>query len=124
MGLMRCIPRPDLPRTAQSLVPILGQVPRAPDDRPIGCSFGRRCGYFVSGTCDQRTIPLATIGLHGSASVRCVRSPEITMPVAPGLVASNAPTVADTILAVRDLDKSYALRGPAKGRMQCVPIAV
>ena len=45
MGLMRCIPRPDLPRAAQCLMPIPGQV-CAPDDRPAGCSFGPRCWVF------------------------------------------------------------------------------
>jgi peptide/nickel transport system ATP-binding protein len=116
MGLMRCIPRPDLPRQAQSLVPIPGQV-CAPDDRPIGCSFGPRCGYFSAGTCDQGAIRLDAIGLDGAASVRCVRSPAIAVRPAPGRVDASARTVTDTILTVTDLDKFYPLRGPAKGRM-------
>jgi peptide/nickel transport system ATP-binding protein len=116
MGLMRCIPRPDMPRSAQSLIPIPGQV-CAPDDRPVGCTFGPRCGYFIAGTCDRGAIPLGTIGLDDAASVRCVRAPEIALPPAPERVDARAPTVADAILTVTDLDKFYALRGPAKGRV-------
>jgi peptide/nickel transport system ATP-binding protein len=116
MGLMRCIPRPDLPRTAQSLVPIPGQV-CAPDDRPIGCSFGPRCGHFSAGMCDRGAIPLGAIAPDGTASVRCVRSSDIAVQPAPEPVAAGAQAVAETILTVTDLDKSYALRGPAKGRV-------
>jgi peptide/nickel transport system ATP-binding protein len=116
MGLMRCIPRPDLPRMAQCLIPIPGQV-CAPDDRPVGCSFGPRCWYFSAGTCDQGEIPLGAVGLDRTTSVRCVRTPVTELQPAPGLVEGGARTVADAILAVTDLDKFYALRGQAKGRV-------
>jgi peptide/nickel transport system ATP-binding protein len=116
LGLMRCIPRPDLPRKAQSLIPIPGQV-CAPDDRPIGCSFGPRCGYFTRGTCDKDAIPLGAIGSEGTASVRCARAPEIVFQSAPKPVEASAPTAEDTILAVTNLDKFYPLRGPTEGRV-------
>jgi len=116
LGLMRCIPRADLPRKAQSLIPIPGQV-CAPDDRPIGCSFGPRCGYFTPGTCDKDAIPLGAIGSEGTASVRCARAPEIVFQSAPKPVEASAPTAEDTILAVTDLDKFYPLRGPTEGRV-------
>jgi peptide/nickel transport system ATP-binding protein len=114
MGLMRCIPRPDLPRAVQSLVPIPGQV-CAPDDRPVGCGFGPRCWYFSPGVCDRRAIPLEAIDPDGTASVRCVRASEIAVQPAPLPAAADAPVVTEVILAVTDLDKSYALRRPAKG---------
>ncbi len=116
LGLIRCIPRPDLPRTAQSLLPIPGQV-CAPDNRPIGCSFGPRCSYFTVGTCDKDAIPLGSIGAAGITSVRCVRSPEIVFQSGPNTVGTSARTATDTILAVTDLDKFFPLGRRGQGRV-------
>jgi peptide/nickel transport system ATP-binding protein len=116
MGLMRCIPRPDLPRAAQCLVPIPGQV-CAPDDRPVGCSFGPRCLHFSPWVCDRGAIPLAAIGSDGTASVRCARSSEIALQPVPTPIEASAPVADDAILTVAGLDKFYPLRGPGKRRV-------
>lgn len=47
-GLVRCIPRPDLPRAAQWLTPITGQV-CAPDDRPPWMRFWAAMRLFRRG---------------------------------------------------------------------------
>jgi peptide/nickel transport system ATP-binding protein len=110
MGLIRCIPRPDLPRSLQRLIPIPGQV-CAPDARPTGCGFGPRCDHFVSGTCDRAAIPLLPAG---TASVRCVRAAEIGGRAVTAPTAVDVQRGGDTILAVSNLDKVYPLRGRTK----------
>ncbi|HME21059.1 MAG TPA: dipeptide ABC transporter ATP-binding protein [Acetobacteraceae bacterium] len=114
MGLVRCIPRPDLPRGAQCLVPIPGQV-SAPGDRPTGCRFGPRCEHFSRGVCDRAAISLEAIDPH--STVRCARAAA----VAPLPMLQRVDGVTDlreeTLVAVEGLDKFYALRGPAKGHV-------
>jgi peptide/nickel transport system ATP-binding protein len=112
MGLVRCIPRPDLPRAAQRLVPIPGQV-SAPGERPIGCRFGPRCEHFRRRFCDQAAISLDTI--DPASAVRCVRSATIAaLPILGGVDGVTSPRD-KILLEVADLDKFYTLRGPAKG---------
>ena len=110
MGLIRCIPRPDLPRSLQRLIPIPGQV-CAPDARPTSCGFGPRCDHFVAGTCDRAAIPLLPAG---AASVRCVRAAEIGGRAVTAPTAVDVQRGGDTILAVSNLDKVYPLRGRTK----------
>ncbi len=114
MGLVRCIPRPDLPRAAQRLVPIPGQV-SAPGERPIGCRFGPRCEHFRRRFCDQAAISLDTI--DPASAVRCVRSATIAaLPILGGVDGVTSPRD-KILLEVADLDKFYTLRGPAKGHV-------
>jgi len=109
MGLFRCIPRPDLPREAQHLRPIRGQV-SAPTERPPGCIFSPRCDHFQAGRCDTGRIPLESVDLDATAKVRCLRWKEIEPP--PLDPREDAERVAgeDILLAVTDLDKVYQLR--------------
>jgi peptide/nickel transport system ATP-binding protein len=113
-GLVRCIPRPDLPRAAQRLVPIPGQV-SAPGERPTGCRFGPRCEHFSRRICDQATILLEAI--DPASAVRCARSATIVPLPMLGNVASVVDPRDKTLVSVEGLDKFYALRGPAKGHV-------
>ena len=44
-GLFGCIPLPHADKNARPLVSIKGQLP-LPHERPEGCNFGPRCGFF------------------------------------------------------------------------------
>jgi peptide/nickel transport system ATP-binding protein len=114
MGLVRCIPRPDLPRSEQRLVPIAGQV-CSPDDRPLGCAFGPRCDHFVADMCARSAIPLHAIGSEGAVSVRCVRASEIVVAPAPKSIDLAVRSGGDTILSVTGLDKFYQVRRSSGG---------
>jgi peptide/nickel transport system ATP-binding protein len=114
MGLVRCIPRPDLPRATQRLVPIPGQV-SAPGERPTGCRFGPRCEHFSRRVCDQATILLEPI--DPASAVRCARSATIApLPMLENLAGAVDPRD-QTLVAAERLDKFYPLRGPAKGHV-------
>ena len=49
-GLFNSIPLPGADKNARPLVPIPGQLP-LPHQRPQGCWFGPRCGYFDQAIC-------------------------------------------------------------------------
>ena len=53
-GLFRSMPMPGTNKNDNPLVPIPGQLP-LPHQRPKGCNFGPRCGYFVEGLCTPPT---------------------------------------------------------------------
>jgi peptide/nickel transport system ATP-binding protein len=116
MGLVGCIPRPDLPREAQRLAPIPGQVP-SPNDRPPGCGFGPRCEHFRRGVCDGERIPLQVLDATGTTSVRCARASAIAAQAAPEHAGTIAREDADAIVEVNGLDKFYAVRRSAKGQV-------
>jgi peptide/nickel transport system ATP-binding protein len=115
MGLMRCIPRPDLPRALQPLTPIRGQVP-APNERPVGCRFAPRCEHVRQGVCDRGVMPLQALDPDGIAAVRCARVSEITSQSLADRADPATRRDEDTLVAVDNLDKSYLLRGRGKGR--------
>ncbi len=56
-GLFRSIPMPGTNKNDNPLVPIPGQLP-LPHERPSGCNFGPRCGYFAPGLCDEADVPM------------------------------------------------------------------
>jgi peptide/nickel transport system ATP-binding protein len=115
MGLMRCIPRPDLPRAMQQLTPIRGQVP-APNERPIGCSFAPRCDHVRRGVCDQGVMLLKQLDPDRIAYARCARVSEISSQQS--ISGRGGPATRrdeDTLVAVTNLDKWYLLRGHGKG---------
>jgi peptide/nickel transport system ATP-binding protein len=144
-GLLRCIPRPDLPRTLQTLTPIPGQMPSA-QERPAGCRFGPRCAHFRREVCGREPIPLTGLEPDGMASIRCARAGDIMGQAVPvgadpaahhdvavqhDVAAQHAPPAQhdptaqhdlaaqndnQTLLAVRALDKFYPLRGQNKVR--------
>ncbi len=114
-GLLRCIPRPDLPRELQKLVPIPGQM-QSVQELPAGCRFGPRCVQFRRDACDRHPIPLRELEPGGTASTRCARAEEITWRNTPGRVQPCARDHDETLLTVSALDKFYPLRGRNKGR--------
>ncbi len=115
-GLVRCIPRPDLPRALQRLAPIRGQV-SAPHERPTGCSFAPRCDYVRPGICDHGTIPLAAPGSDAMVLVRCARASEITSLPLPDRVEFVAQDDEGTLVTVDGLDKVFPLRGWGRSHM-------
>jgi peptide/nickel transport system ATP-binding protein len=120
-GLLRCIPRPDLPRALQTLTPIPGQMPSA-QERPAGCRFGSRCAHFRREVCDRGPVPLTEFEPDGAASTRCVRARDLvaqTTQIGAEPAARGEPAAQNynqTLLTVRALDKFYPLRGRNKGR--------
>jgi peptide/nickel transport system ATP-binding protein len=109
-GLMRCIPRPDLPRALQRLTAIRGQVP-APNERPTGCSFAPRCDYVRPGVCDHGTIPLTAPAFDATVLVRCARTSEIASLPLSARTEFVAQVDEGTLVTVDGLDKVYPLRG-------------
>jgi peptide/nickel transport system ATP-binding protein len=73
-GLFGCIPLPHADKNARPLVAIQGQLP-LPHERPPGCNFGPRCGFFESGLCDAGDIGAEYVDTDDDPRhrVRCVR---------------------------------------------------
>ncbi|MDP6786264.1 MAG: ABC transporter ATP-binding protein [Rhodospirillales bacterium] len=73
-GLFGCIPLPHADKNARPLVAIQGQLP-LPHERPPGCNFGPRCGFFESGLCDGGDIGVEFVDTDNDPHhrVRCVR---------------------------------------------------
>jgi peptide/nickel transport system ATP-binding protein len=116
IGLVNCIPRPDLPREMQRLSPIPGQVP-SPNDRPSGCSFGPRCAHFSRDICDGGRIPLQALDSDGIASVRCARATALASLSVSHPAEVLARRDETTLVAVAGLDKFYAIGRSAHGRV-------
>ena len=108
-GLLRCIPRPDLPRGKQKLVPIPGQM-QSHQESHVGCRFGPRCEHYRRELCDQAPIPLKVLEPDGLASARCARTEEIVWQPMEGGAESGVPYHDETLLAVKALDKFYPIR--------------
>lgn len=75
-ALFRSIPLPGADKNSRPLVAIQGNFP-LPHERPPGCNFGPRCGYFEEGRCNIGEIPMRTVPgfkRHGS---RCLKFEEI-----------------------------------------------
>jgi peptide/nickel transport system ATP-binding protein len=113
-ALFRSIPLPGADKNARPLVAIPGNFP-LPHERPKGCNFGPRCGYFEKGRCDAADIPMFDAGGDRHAS-RCLRFTEIdwSAPPAAGKVQEKTP-VGDVVLRLEDLRKYYAVSGSAFG---------
>ena len=120
-GLFRSIPMPGTNKNDNPLVPIPGQLP-LPHERPAGCNFGPRCGYFVEGLCDQADVPMREVdGAHGHES-RCLRIEAIDWARASRPAARLEPvSIGAPVLDVTRLKKHYrvaasALFGKGEGR--------
>ena len=72
-GLFASIPLPGADKNAHPLVAIPGQLP-LPHQRPQGCNFGPRCGFFVAGRCDARAIPMHGDGRRRRRPRRALQS--------------------------------------------------
>jgi peptide/nickel transport system ATP-binding protein len=108
-GLLRCIPRPDLPRSMQKLVPIPGQM-QSHRESAVGCRFGPRCEHFHRELCDRAPIPLQVLGPDGVASARCARMADIALQSTESFVEPEVKHDDGSLLAVSALDKFFPVR--------------
>ena len=113
-GLVRCVPRPDLPRALQRLTPIPGQVPSLREHQS-GCRFAPRCDHMRPGACDRGEITLATLATDPMTAVRCARASEVTSPPLPDHVESATQESGRTLVMADGLGKIYPLRGHGRG---------
>jgi peptide/nickel transport system ATP-binding protein len=110
-ALFRSIPLPGADKTSRPLVAIPGNFP-LPHERPRGCNFGPRCGYFAEGRCDGADVPMGAVPGDDRHFTRCLRSGEIdwARPPAPPVVAPRLPP-GDVVLRMEDLRKYYEVAG-------------
>jgi peptide/nickel transport system ATP-binding protein len=111
--LFRSTPLPGADKNARPLTAIPGNFP-LPHERPPGCNFGPRCGYFVAGRCDAQDIPMGQIEGHERHESRCLRIEEIdwSAPVRPRATGERA-RVGDVVLKVDNLKKHYEVAANA-----------
>jgi peptide/nickel transport system ATP-binding protein len=108
-GLMQSIPRASTEN--ESRLSTIGGFAPALDQRSAGCVFANRCPIALQ-QCHDEKPPLEQ---QGNAVVRCWRSSEITAGIAePQFRAAapveSAPPLADVVLDVRHLSKSFSER--------------
>jgi peptide/nickel transport system ATP-binding protein len=108
-GLFRSIPMPGANKNDNPLVPIPGQLP-LPYERPGGCNFGPRCGYFLGGVCDKADAPMRAVpGMDGRQS-RCMRIEEIDWSAPPREKTRLEPVrIGSEVLTIDRLKKRYRL---------------
>ena len=111
-GLFGCIPLPHADKNARPLIPIRGQLP-LPHERPEGCNFGPRCGFFEPGLCDAGNVrmePVRTERGH-EHRVRCRRWNDIDPDQTLALGVRKAPLEAgEKVLEVDAMQKYYEVR--------------
>src|SRR5262249_45679398 len=104
-ALFRAIPLPGADKTARPLQAIPGHLP-LPYERPPGCHFGPRCGYFVAGRCDAALVPM--VGVEPGHASRCLRTAEIAWGSSDFAPAGREPgAVGAPVLTVTSLRKYY-----------------
>ena len=111
-GLFGCIPLPHADKNARPLVSIKGQLP-LPHERPEGCNFGPRCGFFEQGRCDEGLIPMEGVHTDDDPAhrVRCMRWEGIDVSEAVRVDEVREPIeVGETVLEVADMRKYYKVR--------------
>ena len=111
-GLFGCIPLPHADKNARPLVSIKGQLP-LPHQRPEGCNFGPRCGFFAGGRCDTGLIPIEKVHTDDDPAhrVRCTRWNEIDVTEVVRVEESREPIdVGETVLEVTNMRKYYKVR--------------
>ena len=118
-GLFACIPLPSADKHARPLVPIPGQLP-LPHERPKGCNFGPRCGFFKPGLCDARDIAMEPVRSDDDPNhqVRCIRWNEIDPDRAVVKGIGRPPVeVGETVLEVDNMKKYYVVRDRSIGAL-------
>ncbi len=111
-GLFRSIPLPGADRNSRPLVAIPGQLP-LPHERPEGCNFGPRCGYFQAGRCDRGVIAMAAAP-GDRHFTRCLRGAEIDWAAPPAVTARPAAAPLGAVaLRAEGLSKHYAVAANA-----------
>ena len=112
-ALFRSIPLPGADKTARPLVAIPGNFP-LPHERPPGCNFGPRCGYFEAGRCDAGPIPMAPVPGAARHDSRCLRFGEIDWSAPPDTAARQAKAeIGAPVLRVENLRKYYEVAANA-----------
>jgi peptide/nickel transport system ATP-binding protein len=115
IGLMRSVPRLDLPRTAR-LESIEGLPPdlRSP---PAGCRFAPRCPHRLDACADE--VPLREVEHHHLSA--CIRAGEIASgrlvpePLAPAAGKTRAASTSEPLLVVEGLRKYFGVRVSGAG---------
>ncbi len=109
-GLFRSIPLPGADKTTRPLISIPGNFP-LPHERPPGCNFGPRCGYFAAGRCDAAEIAMVQVEGDARHETRCIRTREIDWDAPPPRKADVARTApGDVVLRVDNLKKYYEVK--------------
>jgi len=118
-GLFGCIQLPHADKNARPLVGIQGQLP-LPHERPQGCNFGPRCGFFEDGLCDAGDIGAEAVDTDNDPRhrVRCVRWRDID-PDALIVKTDGKPPVkiGEKVLHVVGMQKYYEVRDRSIGAM-------
>jgi peptide/nickel transport system ATP-binding protein len=108
-GLFNSIPLPGADKNARPLVPIPGQLP-LPHQRPQGCWFGPRCGYFEQSICSHGHVAIETVDAVSGHGARCRRFREIDWDAArPVRKPVEAAPLGPVVLEVDRLKKYYEL---------------
>ncbi len=112
-GLFRSMPLPGTNKNDNPLVPIPGQLP-LPYERPQGCNFGPRCGYFLAGVCDQADVPMREVAEGVGHMSRCLRVEAIDWSAAAQKANLFKPVeIGPDVLEVDRLQKHYRVAASA-----------
>ncbi|HZZ21764.1 MAG TPA: ABC transporter ATP-binding protein [Roseiarcus sp.] len=112
-GLFRSIPMPGTNKNDNPLVPIPGQLP-LPHERPKGCNFGPRCGYFVEGLCDEADVPMREVAGASGHESRCLRVETIDWAQSSRQATRLEPvSIGAPVLDVERLKKHYRVAASA-----------
>jgi len=112
-ALFRSMPLPGADKNARPLAAIPGSFP-LPHERPPGCNFGPRCGYFVGGRCDAHAVRMVAVGGRERHESRCLRVAEIDWDApAPRRERAASAAIGEVVLEVDDLKKHYEVAGSA-----------
>jgi len=118
-GLFGCIPLPHCDKNARPLVAIPGQLP-LPHERPPGCNFGPRCGFFSAGRCDAEAVAIEPVTTDDDPRhrVRCLRWNEIDPEAAVVEGESKPPVeVGERVLEVDEMQKYYEVHDHSMAAM-------
>lgn len=114
-ALFRSIPLPGADKNAAPLIAIPGNFP-LPHERPKGCNFGPRCGYFEDGRCNQGDIRMSTVPGDDRHASRCLRWQEIDWAARPAAQKATEKTkIGPVVLRMDDLKKYYEVSSSAFG---------
>ncbi|HFQ15108.1 MAG TPA: ATP-binding cassette domain-containing protein, partial [Rhodobacteraceae bacterium] len=112
-ALFRSIPLPEADKNNRPLVAIPGNFP-LPQERPPGCNFGPRCGYFMPGLCDRGEIPMQPVGGNARHVSRCLRLRDIDWNAPPAAhVETERTRPGKVVLKVERLRKYYEVAASA-----------
>lgn len=108
-GLFASIPLPGANKNDRPLVPIRGQLP-LPHERPNGCSFGARCDFFESRTCDTHPLKMRSIDSNSGHRVRCERFADIDWSShQPEGIGGDKLSPSEVVLEVDHMKKYYEM---------------